>query len=158
VVRNVLAASLALGLIVLALAAEAPAKESRPFRGSGEAVWDNIFNALTATANFRGIAQVTHLGRVQQQGTLVLEAPNANGLFPGHGSVTLTAANGDSLTFDYEGLLNPVTGEGNGTLTFTGGTGRFADATGNATFRARINLGLPANQPMTVELSGRLAY
>jgi hypothetical protein len=36
--------------------------------------------------------------------------------------------------------LNAATGEGTGTFTFTGGTGRFADATGGGTFDALIDL------------------
>jgi hypothetical protein len=80
------------------------------------------------------------------------------GIAPGNGSVTITAANGDTLSFDYIGELNAITGEGLGTFIFTGGTGRFTGATGNGTFRALINVNLAANQPMTVVLNGRIRY
>jgi hypothetical protein len=153
----------ALCLAALTLTAGVAAKNSRPFKGRGEAVWDNIFKALPPAmggqppATFDGTGQATHLGRIAQHGTLFLDAPT-NGIFPGRGSVTLTAANGDTVTFDFQGELNANTGEGQGRFTVTGGTGRFANATGAGTFHALINLTRPANQPMAVELNGRITY
>jgi len=151
---------LALCLLVVFGAAAPPAvAEERPFAGRVAATWDNIFDGLFAPpATFAGGGPVTHMGLTQQQGTLVLEAPIADGVFPGYGSVTITAANGDQLTFDYVGLLFAATGEGVGTFTFTGGTGRFANATGGGTFDALIDLSLPADQPMTVVLSGKIDF
>lgn len=154
--------SLVLALALLVVAGEAPAKspvKPRPFRSDVVAVWDNVFLGVTANgARFVGTSQTTHLGRAGQRGSLFLGAPNPNGTFPGTGTVTLTAANGDTLTFDYIGTLNPATGEGIGTFEFKGGTGRFADAKGSGTFEALINTGLPANQPMTVKLAGQISY
>ena len=98
------------------------------------------------------------MGNTKQKGTLVLEAPIAPGLFPGSGSVTITAANGDKVSFDYVGLLDALTGEGFGTFTFTGGTGRFAGATGGGTFNALIDLSVPTDQPMNVVLEGTISY
>jgi hypothetical protein len=154
-------------ILCLALAASlssggvspAGAAESLPFHGRVSATWDNIFNGLFAPpANFTGGGPVTHMGKTTQTGTLTLGLPIAPGIFPGSGSVTITAANGDELTFDYEGVLNAATGEGTGTFTFTGGTGRFADATGGGTFDALIDLSLPDDQPMTVTLDGEISY
>ena len=145
------------------LAAETAIAKERPFRLNGTATWDNIFNAfdLTVGATFDGKAQVTHLGTVRQTGILFL-SPEANedGLLPGFGSVTLTAANGDQLFFDYIGLLNPQTGLGAGTLNFTGGTGRFTDAVGEGGFS--VHLGLdpnnPTDVPMMVATKGTFDY
>jgi hypothetical protein len=58
-----------------------------------------------------------------------------------HGCLTLTAANGDILYATYDGSEpNPPNAHGfrfaSGTLTFTGGTGRFSGASGSATFTA----------------------
>jgi len=57
-----------------------------------------------------------------------------------HGCVTLTAANGDSLTATYAGTIAAPDAYNfsafSGTLTFTGGTGRFRGATGTADFTA----------------------
>lgn len=86
-----------------------------------------------------------------------LDAPTVNG-FPGTGTVTISAANGDQVTFKFSGFLNPYTGEGAGPLEITGGTGRFAGATGTGTFYAVIDLSTPANQSMTVLLDGIIRY
>lgn len=157
--RHVRVYSLCL-LVVFGVGASPAAAEERPFHGRVEATWDNVFDAFTDTpATFTGGGPVTHMGKTTQTGTLTLDpVPNADGLYPGYGSVTITAANGDKLTFDYEGLLNPITGEGTGTFTFTGGTGRFVDATGGGTFDASIDLSLPDDQPMTVILDGKINY
>ncbi len=153
---------LVFGLTVISLAGDATAqapRPERPFQGRVEAVWDNVFLGLVAPpARFVGISQVSHMGRSTQAGTLTLSPPNMFGIAPGIGSVTITAANGDTLSFDYTGGLNAVTGEGLGTFIFTGGTGRFAGATGSGTFRALINLNFSVNQPMTVVLDGRIRY
>lgn len=147
-------------LLVLGGGASSATAAERPFHGSVDATWDNVFDGFTPDgATFEGGGPVTHMGKTTQTGILFLSpVPNADGLYPGFGSVTITAANGDKLTFDYEGLLNPLTGEGTGTFTFTGGTGRFAHATGGGTFDALIDLSLPEDQPMTVVLDGKINY
>jgi hypothetical protein len=151
---------LGLGLLLLLAANPLPAAPPPlPFHGRVTAVWDNIFLGLVdPPATFTGGGPVTHMGDTSQAGSLVLDAPIGPGVFPGFGSVTITAANGDTLTFDYVGLLFAGTGEGVGTFTFTGGTGRFAGATGGGTFDAQIDLSQPANQPMTVVLDGKISY
>jgi hypothetical protein len=62
-----------------------------------------------------------------------------------HGCVTLTAPNGDTLEATYDGTVGSQNANGfsaaTGTLTFTGGTGRFKHATGQANFSAEF-LGL----------------
>jgi hypothetical protein len=146
-------------LAVLASLSPALAGVNRPFGGKVTATWDNIFNGLLdPPANFTGGGPVAPMGLTKQSGTLVLEPPDANGDFPGSGSVTIIAANGDRVTFDYVGILDPTTGEGTGTFTFTGGTGRFAGVTGGGTFDAHIDLSVPTNQPMTVTLKGTINY
>jgi hypothetical protein len=130
-----------------------------PFKGRVSAVWDNIFLGLVAPpATFVGGGPVTHMGLTTQTGDLVLEPTIVPGVFSGFGSVTITADSGDTLTFDYVGLLYAATGEGIGTFSFTGGTGKFANATGDGTFYALIDLSLPANQPMKVILDGTITY
>jgi hypothetical protein len=150
------------GLVLLVSGVGAPhavADDPLPFHGQVTATWDNIFNGLlNPPANFTGGGPVTHMGDTKQSGWLVLEAPVAPGIYPGYGAVTITASNGDQLTFNYDGFLNAATGEGTGNFTFTGGTGRFADATGGGTFDALIDLSLQTNQTMTVSLVGQIDY
>ena len=68
-----------------------------------------------------------------------LQKTQAGALF--HGCVTLTTPNGDTLTATYDaaGSAPPNANHfalATGTLTFTGGTGRFTGASGMATFTA----------------------
>ena len=108
---------------------------------TGTAAWDNILAAFDPSvgAGFVGGGNGTHLGKFQQIGDLVFDGP-PDVVIPGHGSVILIAANGDELHFDYVGELNSVTGVGSGTLEFSGGIGRFADASGSGEFYAELDL------------------
>jgi hypothetical protein len=67
-----------------------------------------------------------------------LQKGSSGGLF--HGCLTLTATNGDTLTATYDATAGPPNPNhftaASGTLTFTGGTGRFSGATGSAKFTA----------------------
>jgi hypothetical protein len=155
---GLLGLSLALCGGLMASNLSAAGDHPRPFHGDVTATWDNIFNGLFAPpAKFVGGGPVTHMGNTTQSGTLTLEAPIALGMFPGFGSVTIVAATGDSVSFDYVGILNAVTGEGTSSFTFTGGTGRFADVSGQGTFDAIIDLSFPTAQPMAVTLDGGAA-
>jgi hypothetical protein len=158
--RAALLGCTALLALALAFAASpACAKGPVPFKGRGTATWDNVFFALAAPpAHFAGVANVSHLGNITQTGTLTLQAPTAPHIFPGSGSVTFVAANGDTVTFSYQGTLNDVTGKGVGTFTFTSGTGRFTGVTGGGTFSALIDLTVPIGQSMTVALDGKIDY
>lgn len=74
------------------------------------------------------------------------------------GNLTLTAANGDELFISYHATTpypDPATGAFNpaGTFTITGGTGRFANATGGGTLSAHANAGTPAT---TATLDGTI--
>jgi hypothetical protein len=80
--------------------------------------------------------------------TFSLQKTQSGPLF--HGCLTLTAPNGDTLTATYDAAgsappnanhFSPATG----TLTFTGGTGRFHGASGSATFTAVFDQFYPAS-------------
>ena len=67
-----------------------------------------------------------------------------------HGCLILTAPNGDTLSAIYDGTegapnANNFIVGATGTLTFTGGTGRFRGASGNAHFTADFSTIYPAS-------------
>jgi hypothetical protein len=100
-----------------------------PFKGRADAVVTGVElepDGIHLTATATGVA--THLGHftreeqtvVHEDGTLV-------------GSLILTAANGDQLFVVFEGAFtSPTTAAGS--YTITGGTGRLANASGEAGF------------------------
>lgn len=101
---------------------------SVPFKGSAEGaivsstpVPDGVL--LTTVASGRA----SHLGQFTREETLVLD-PGTGTLI---GTLVFTAANGDQLFGDVAAqFTSPTTVVG--TITFTGGTGRFENATGEA--------------------------
>jgi hypothetical protein len=112
---------------------EARAGTELPFRGTLEAVETHQFqppNFLVAHLEGKGIA--SHLGRFTSVSDFTINTVTATGV----GNLTLTAANGDQI-------FATVTGQAVGgtpdrlqiveTATITGGTGRFAGATGSFT-------------------------
>lgn len=133
--------------------------QSLPFHGGATGTWDDIFDALVAPpAIFVGTGEVTHMGNTTHTITLTLEAPIAPGLYPGYGTNTLVAANGDSVDIAYVGILDAATGGAGGTFTITGGTGRFSNASGGGTFDALVDLSFPTGQPMTYTFDGNISY
>ena len=77
-----------------------------------------------------------------------LQKTQAGSLF--HGCLTLTTPNGDTLTatYDVTGSAPPNANHFSpaaGTLTFTGGTGRFSGASGSATVTAVFDAFYPAS-------------
>jgi hypothetical protein len=80
------------------------------------------------TLSDSGTGHATHLGLFTAD---VSVFPNGDGTFSLSGA--FTAANGDRIPFIGEGEFTSST-SAMGTATITGGTGRFADATGGAVF------------------------
>ena len=133
--RHSVAASLALAIeAVLGLAGPAAAGEQVPFKGS-------LAGDVTITPldpPFLSVL-VDATGNATQLGQFTLTIPHivnpANGT--AIGSYEFTAANGDTLFADFTGQATPTATPGvlyiEETATITGGTGRFADATGSFT-------------------------
>ena len=131
--RCSLAAGLALAVLaVLGPAGPAPAGQQAPFKGSFEG--DVTVTRLAppfVSVDVDATGNATHLG------LFLLDIPHivnrANGT--GSGSYEFTAANGDTLTADFTGTAVPTATPGvlyiEETATITGGTGRFAGATGS---------------------------
>ena len=152
--RSMLKPCFALALVaVLAASLPAVAKELVPFKGrfSGQtlgAVPTDDPDVLLVTTG--GGGKATHLGKY----TFV--SPHFANLVTGEteGVQIFTAANGDTLTADFDGQFLPIAG---GLLaaellaTITGGTGRFEGATGNYTFAIVFN---PATFQSTAIIRG----
>jgi len=118
-------------LLVGSLAATAT---ERPFSLHGQGIAIPIVdgNGNVVGAEPTGSGNATHLGLFTNTGHVDFtpDASNPNILHPSGGGV-FTAANGDKLNFVIiSGALDLTTGIGTGDFAFTGGTGRFANATG----------------------------
>jgi hypothetical protein len=123
---------LTLTLLVGSLAVTAT---ERPFSLNGRGVAIPIVdsNGNVVGAEPTGSGNATHLGMFTNTGHVDFtpDPSNPTILHPSGGGV-FTAANGDKLNFVIVvGALDLTTGIGTGDFEFTGGTGRFANATGH---------------------------
>ena len=131
----VVAAAALVSLLLVAVAFASPGGTGRPFQATLAGVVTyvmpagcpgtppSIGNCAAFRANTAGTGQVTHLGRVQAYlSHLPYDFTNTH-----DGSMTLVAANGDKVygAYDFD-----MSAEGPITVHLTGGTGRFAGASG----------------------------
>ena len=125
--------------LTASLAGLAAAEKEKPFRGSIQAVetYDPQFPALFVDSS--GSGNATHLGRF----TVTSEFEVNLLTLAGSGSAHFIAANGDSLFTDLTGQASPTENPDVlsivETYTITGGTGRFAGATGSFTAERLLN-------------------
>jgi hypothetical protein len=134
------AALIAGGLIVLALAGPVSAGDQLPFRGSlaGTATVTPLGGPIVAV-EIEASGTATYLGR------FTLEAPHIvnQATLTATGTYLLTAANGDTITADLAGTARMVEPPNvvaiTETATVTGGTGRFANATGSIEVERMFN-------------------
>src|SRR5687768_11166667 len=128
----------------------------RPFalNGAGVAtlIIDESGNLIGAIPTGSGTA--THLGQWTVAGK-VNYTPDENGVLRSSGEATLTAANGDKLQFQVDGILDPITAVDQGVFRFVGGTGRFEGASGSANFVVSIN---PLTGGFQLTVVGRINY
>jgi hypothetical protein len=124
---------LVLTLTLLAATIAATATE-RPFSLNGGGVAIPILNEAGQPIGIdvTGSGNGTHTGLFTTAGKVFFSPdPNDPTRIIPSGEATLTAANGDKLTFVIsDGSQSLITGIGTGHFSFTGGTGRFANATG----------------------------
>jgi hypothetical protein len=136
---------LALAFVALSPAA-APAATGHqvPFKGSWHSVETSTVNfpngIPTSTVVLEGTGNATHLGRFTVEADLVINLLTGFGT----GTEVFTAANGDTVnaTGFGQAQLPPAQGFVTivETLTITGGTGRFANATGSYTLTRLLNI------------------
>ena len=124
--------ALAVCALVLPVVGNAKHPVERPFKASG------IVTHQESNPDYSGSMEVvgtaTHLGKFVSQARWVFNAST----FTLYVRADFTAANGDTLQAEFPAwIVDPVTGfSDSGVATITGGTGRFANATGSyvATF------------------------
>jgi hypothetical protein len=130
-----LVAAFAISLASVALGAAAA---ETPFKGTVNAVETSQVVFPTASVTRDGGGTATHLGKYTEHITMQINIPTRHGI----GAATFTAANGDTLTATVDGQGTPASP---GVLsiievyTITGGTGRFAGATGTFTLESILN-------------------
>lgn len=131
---------LTLTLLVGSVAATAT---ERPlsFNGGGVAVPILNESGQPIGIDVTGSGNGTHLGMFTTLGKVFFSPdPNDPTQIIPSGEATLTAANGDKLTFVVaDGSQSLITGIGTGHFRFTGGTGRFANATGIVSYVVEQN-------------------
>ena len=121
--------------LTLLIASLAVTATERPFSLNGKGIAIPILdgNGNVVGAEPTGSGNATHLGMFTNTGKVSF-APDASNpaiVHPSGGGV-FTAADGDKLNFIIvSGALDLTTGIGTGDFEFTGGTGRFANATGH---------------------------
>ena len=126
-------ASLALAVVaVLGLACPVTAGELVPFKGSLQGVVTiTPINPPIVFVLVEGTGKATHLGEFTVQVPHIVNRSDNTAI----GSYEFTAANGDTLIADFTGQATPTSTPGvlyiEETATITGGTGRFAHATGS---------------------------
>ena len=126
--------------LTAALAGRAAAEEQSPIKGSiqGVEIADVQFPKLFVDGS--GSGRATHLGRFTMTYELEVDFLTSQTF----GSSVFTAANGDSLTTDITGLGAPTANPDVASVvevhTITGGTGRFAAATGSFIRKYLLNL------------------
>jgi len=135
---------------LVSLAAVNASANDRPFalNGNGLATFLTDGAGNITGANVTASGNATHLGLWTTVGSLQFTPdPNNPGVILATGQGTIIAANGDNLDFVLENsALNVVTGQANGNFRFTGGTGRFQNATGTAPYVVSQNLATGAFQ------------
>jgi hypothetical protein len=119
------------------VAASAVAAET-PFKGSVNAVETGTIVFPTRFLDREGTGTATYLGRYTEHVVMQINIPTMTST----GTATFTAANGDTLLATVTGQAtrtSPTTLSIVEVYTITGGTGRFADATGSFTLESTVD-------------------
>ena len=118
-------------IVVSAVAAETP------FKGTVRAVETVVVVPPTASLTRDGTGTATYLGKYTEHIVMTINLPTLSST----GAATFTAANGDTLTATVVGQatrMGPTMLSIVEDYTITGGTGRFAGATGNFTLKSTV--------------------
>jgi hypothetical protein len=127
--------------VTLALAGPAAAKKQVPFHGSIQGVEiDVVQPPATLLVEGSGAGIATDLGRFTMTYQATVDLSDGSGI----GSLQFIAANGDSIFTEFVGQGTPTGTPGISHIvefnTITGGTGRFAGASGTFTVERLVDL------------------
>jgi len=136
-IRMLVALVAAFSVSLLTVGGGARAAET-PFKGTVRAAETVVVVPPTASLTRDGTGTSTYLGKFAEHIVMTIDLPTMSST----GAATFTAANGDTLTSTVVGQATPT-----GATTFsivevytiTGGTGRFAGATGTFTLQSTVD-------------------
>ena len=116
--------------------------------------------AISQTSNdIRANVHLEHLGNSQLVGTTTVTGQNSCGGFVGTEKDTITSPNGDQIfTFGHGTSCptSPTVFQDTVTFTITGGTGRFADASGSGTVQTTIDITSMTTATFTATIRGTI--
>jgi hypothetical protein len=149
-------------LAVLAIVCVSPAalaSTSVPFNGSASGTFAATSPTTVALA---GTGHYEHLGATIFTGTSTTTGGAACGGFTAMEKDTYTAANGDKVFLTVVDSLCPTSTAGvfhvSGTFTVTGGTGRFADASGSGAISATATFQSGTAGTFSGSTAGTISY
>jgi hypothetical protein len=132
----------------------------RPVRGAGSGMTTADLAALTSVST--GTERLSHFGKARyrvEATSIVLTGPTT---FTFSGTTLDVAANGDRLTGTFTGSGDLASGESTINGTITGGTGRFANASGTLTTRISSQVVSTVGTTQTLRdkftVRGRISY
>lgn len=129
-------------------------EKMRPFTGVYTTTVDVLSGPPLLRQRITGLGQATHLGNSRFVALPTLDV-RTNQL---SGTAIFYAANGDEFYTSFTGTASPIVNNirtVNNYHTITGGTGRFADASGTFTGITVVNLSSPTN---TITYEGTMNY
>ncbi len=124
--------------VSLAIVAVSAVAAVTPFKGTVSAVETGVTVFPLRTIDREGTGTATYLGKFTEHVTAQINVLTMHGT----GFATFTAANGDTLSATSDGQATrtgPTTLSIVEVYTITGGTGRFADATGMFTLESTVD-------------------
>jgi hypothetical protein len=149
-----------LGLLTVVSAFPAAfASHSTPFNGSGTGTFTDT---SPTTVLITGTGNYDHLGLTTLRFPSIITGPAVCGGFTATEQDNYTGANGDSVYLTVHDTICPTSTPGafqlDGSFTITGGTGRFADASGSGTVSAAVTFTSATSGTFTGKQTGTITY
>jgi len=146
-------------LTILGAFPAAFATHSTPFNGMGSGTFTDT---SPTTVLITGTGHYDHLGLTTLRFPSTITGPATCGGFTATEQDTYTAANGDSVFQTVHDTICPTTTPNaftlTGSFTVTGGTGRFADASGSGTVQASITFTSATTGTFSGTQTGTISY